>query len=207
MPPARGMGSTWETNTMHFVFTLGFHSDHIIRTLARKAVGRVERITLITAEPVVKRTEDAYKNVVSYTDKASLPTPNLVPVDVGDPPTAIEKILDALGQDKEYYADLTGGMRAVVVYTLIALILKAKTGANITLHTTSEDPQQAQEAEINLQTITTILLEGIKQTKAKIAQHLLQTGKPQTIADLAHNLKLGERTLKQHISWLRNRQF
>ena len=188
---------------MHFLFTLGFHADHAIRQLARAR--DIETITIATADPLVKAVEKAYKEIVAFTDRAGMPHPALLTLPVHDPPAAVEKLVDHLWTRTPLVADLSGGMRAVVVLALVAIQILAAKGHRVQVHVTTET-SEAHHIVVDMETVTTILKGTMTPTRQKIAEEIAKMGEA-TPPTLAQTLQLTERTIRQHLAWLRNHSF
>jgi CRISPR locus-related DNA-binding protein len=186
----------------HFVVTLGFHADHAIRRLA---ILRPATVTVVTASPLVKAVEKAYKDIVAFTDRTSLPHPELVELPVGDPGRAVEILVERLWDRNPIVADLSGGMRPVVVLALTALLLLAVKGNRVEVHVTGESGE-APEAVLDMETLVAIVKGSMSPTRRRIVE-LLATRGQATPSEIASELKLTERTVRQHLAWLRNHGF
>ena len=186
----------------HFIVTLGFHADHAIRRLA---LHRPATVTVVTASPLVKAVEKAYKDIVAFTDKASLPHPQLLEIPVENPAKAVEALVDRLWDKSPIIADLSGGMRAVVVLTLTALLILAVKGSRVKVYVTGES-QEAPEAILDMETLATLVRGTVSPTRRKVMELLKARGEA-TAAEIASELKLTERTVRQHLAWLRNHGF
>jgi CRISPR locus-related DNA-binding protein len=191
-----------EVEQPHFVVTLGFHADHAIRRLA---MHRPATVTVVTASPLVKAVEKAYKDIVAFTDRAFLPHPELVELPVGDPARSVEILVEKLWDRNPILADLSGGMRPVVVLALTALLLLAVKGNRIEVHVMGES-QEAPEAILDMETLATIVRGSMSPTRRRIAELLTAKGQT-TPSEIASELKLTERTVRQHLAWLRNHSF
>jgi CRISPR locus-related DNA-binding protein len=179
-----------------YVFTLGFHADHVIKRLARaRDVGGV---IVVTATPVVKAVSDAFKNIVAFCDKASFPYPQLLDVDVSDGGSAALKVLEKLRGWSYIVADLGGGMRPLVTVTLIALLLAGK-WAQVDFVVTGER-EDAVELRVPLNTIY-MLLTGIGQEKLRILEELSRSS--MDVSEIAQVLGKSERTVRTYLGELK----
>ncbi|MCC6057871.1 MAG: CRISPR-associated CARF protein Csa3 [Desulfurococcaceae archaeon] len=179
-----------------YVFTLGFHADHVIKRLARaRDVGGV---IVVTATPVVKAVSDAFKNIVAFCDKASFPYPQLLDVDVSDGGSAALKVLEKLRGWSYIVADLGGGMRPLVTVTLIALLLAGK-WAQVDLVVTGER-EDAVELRVPLNTVY-MLLTGIGQEKLRILEELSRSS--MDVSEIAQVLGKSERTVRTYLGELK----
>lgn len=187
-----------------YVFTLGFHDSHVVRTLMATG-GRRGQVILYTVKPVVRAVETVYKSISGLLDRIGWSPPRLVELRVGDPAASIAEVLDSLESYNTVLADLTGGMRALVVYVYTGLLLHAARGAKVEVKLASEG-ETAEEATLKASTIVTLIKGGMSSTRTRIAEELLRAGEA-TAAEIAYALGLTERTVAQHLAWLRNNDF
>jgi len=100
-------------------------------------------------------------------------------------------------------------MRIIVITTLIALELLAAKGHRVTIHISTEDPQ-AIETSLQLEPIITIIRGDLARARLRVAKtvtELHEKGVKPTQPEIARELNLGERTVRQHLAWLRNHGF
>ncbi|MCC6065934.1 MAG: CRISPR-associated CARF protein Csa3 [Thermofilum sp.] len=110
-----------------FVFSLGFHEDFVIRRLSSLAARKGEEIVLFTGSPVVPGTRRAYTSLLDYCTRVGLEAPRLVELPLSDAPQAVSTAVRVVsGLREPIVADLGGGMRAVVVAVLLALMTSGK---------------------------------------------------------------------------------
>ncbi|MEM1622683.1 MAG: CRISPR-associated CARF protein Csa3 [Sulfolobales archaeon] len=108
-----------------FIISIGFHEDRAIRRLMESSATRGDRVYLIAAS----RTQAvlrAYESLASICRKLGLPDPELVEVPMGlyD---GIARLLSILGSaEGEIVLDLSGGMRYLVAYALVALFISGR---------------------------------------------------------------------------------
>ena len=179
-----------------YVFTLGFHADHVIKRLARaRDVGGV---LIVTATPVPKAVVDAFKNVVAFCEKASLPVPQLLEVDVVDGGSAALRVLERLRGWSYIVADLGGGMRPLVTSTLIALLLACR-WARVELIVTGER-EDAPELRIPLNAVY-MMLTGIGQEKLRILEEVSK--RSMDVSEVAQVLGKSERTVRTYLGELK----
>lgn len=105
-----------------FVVTLGFHEDHVMRRLVSDKAVRSDRVILVTASPVAAATQRAYESLIAACSRMSLPRPELVEVPA-DPYGGLKTLLSLMIGEDELVVDLSGGMRYLSVYVLLALLL------------------------------------------------------------------------------------
>ena len=184
---------------MLLVFTLGFHADHVIRRLF-KSTSDVEAVHVVTARPVVSAVKHAYSEIVAIIDRMKLPPPKLIDVDVSSPGASIYTLYKQWKSYSHIVADLSGGMRPVVVITLIALTL-ATLHSHVELYVSGER-EDAVEARIPLNILPYALTKSLSQEKAAILRTLLKTP-GLTPHDLAQLLGKSDRTIRAHTSELK----
>ncbi|MEM2288511.1 MAG: CRISPR-associated CARF protein Csa3 [Sulfolobales archaeon] len=108
-----------------FIISIGFHEDRAIRRLMESSATKGDRVYLITAS----RTQAvlrAYESLVALCRKLGLPDPELVEVPTGlyD---GIARLLSVLSSsDSEVVLDLSGGMRYLAAYALVALFISGR---------------------------------------------------------------------------------
>ncbi|MEM4546984.1 MAG: CRISPR-associated CARF protein Csa3 [Zestosphaera sp.] len=110
-----------------FLITLGFHEDHVIRRLVNDKASKNDRVVLITASPIASATQRAYESLTAVCGKMGLPRPELVGVST-DPYEGLKTLINLLGSEESVVLDLSGGMRHLSVYTLIAFLLTRREG-------------------------------------------------------------------------------
>ena len=108
-----------------FVVTLGFHEDHVVRLLTSSGATRDDRVFVLTAKPAVPAVFRAFEGLRAYTLRAGIGEPRLVEV----PPdlvSGVEAVLEVFRGGGEYVLELSGGMRYLLIYTLIALLMSGR---------------------------------------------------------------------------------
>jgi len=109
-----------------FVITLGFHEDHAIRLLTSSGAASDDRVVILTAKPVVPAVRRAYEGLRAFAMRVGIGDPEIVEV----PPElalGVESILNVFECANELVLGLSGGMRYLIVFTLVALVLSGKT--------------------------------------------------------------------------------
>jgi len=180
-----------------YLFTLGFHPDHITRKLFRAE--NVEAIYIVTAKPVVKAVQDAYKDVVGLCEKTGLPPPKLIDIDVLDPGAAVYTLVRELKRYRSIYADLSGGMRIVVVITMIALFILSK-DLEITI-TVAGEREDRPEISIDGR-IFAYLSTSLSDERKRILE-MIAKNPGIDITYLSQILGRSERTIRIHVSELK----
>lgn len=108
-----------------FMISIGFHEDRAIRRLVESSATKGDRVYLITAS----RTQAvlrAYESLVTLCRKLGLPDPELVEVPTGLF-EGVGRLLSILsGAEAEVVLDLSGGMRYLVAYALVALFISGR---------------------------------------------------------------------------------
>lgn len=124
-----------------FIMPLGFHEDRAMRMFIENSVTERDRVYIITANKTLSVVR-AYESLVAFCRKIRLPDPELVEVPM-DLSGGISRILQILREtDGEVVVDLSRGMRYLIVYTLIALLLSNRTA---TIHI---QPESGEATEI-----------------------------------------------------------
>ena len=106
-----------------FVFTLGFHEDHVIRRLHAHNALREDHIVVFTVRPVATAVKRAFDGLKGFTSRAGLRDPELIELPLNTP-DAIYTIINTLrDRPRPFIVDLSGGMRVLAVYVMTALLL------------------------------------------------------------------------------------
>ena len=108
-----------------FVITLGFHEDHAIRVLTSHAATDTDSVVVLTSKPVVPAVRRAFDGLRSYTLRVGIGEPKLIEVPP-DPNEGIKEIIKVIRDAQNIILDLSGGMRHLIVFTLLALMLSGK---------------------------------------------------------------------------------
>jgi len=181
-----------------YVFTLGFHADHIIRRLSRSR--SIESIVIFTAKPVVRAVVNTFKEVLAFCDRARLPIPRLVEIPPDDAAESIYIVLSELGSWDKVVADLSGGMRSIVVLVLTALLIHSMK-SYVVIYTSAER-EDLPEFSISLDLIRTIMTKSLSREKFKIVQEIMKTPGI-TITELAQTLNKSEKTIRNYLAELK----
>lgn len=108
-----------------FVITLGFHEDHAIRLLTSSGAASDDRVVVLTAKPVVPAVRRAYEGLRAFAMRVGVGEPEIVevPPELAEGVESILKVFEGAG---ELVLGLSGGMRYLIVFTLVALVLSGK---------------------------------------------------------------------------------
>lgn len=110
-----------------YVFTLGFHEDYVERRLYQTHASHGDPILLFTAKPSVGGVLRAYESLRFRASSIGISTPKLVELPIEEPSEALYIACDEIFRLYEpIIADLSGGMRAVVLMVYTALLLSGK---------------------------------------------------------------------------------
>ncbi len=103
---------------------MGFHEDHIVRRLHQSSASVDDDIIVFTVKPIQGAVKRAFEGLVGYTRSVRLKYPELVEVPLASTPEALKIIVDVLsGKQEPFIVDLSGGMRALGVLVLTALLV------------------------------------------------------------------------------------
>ena len=114
------------------VSTIGFDEKFTIRAIIRY-LDELESFVGILATPVDERVLQAVNNIKSFIDRYmkdanKLLSYSFIEIDVSDPYSAISRIKRLFSPEREYILNLSGGMRALVITTLIAFVISRASG-------------------------------------------------------------------------------
>lgn len=141
-----------------FIITLGFHEDHAIRRLLSCGATKEDRIYLITAKPKASAVERAYEGIVSVTKKVGLSKPELIELPQ-EPAEGVKTIAEILEKAENIVFDLSGGMRYLTIYSILALIITKKK-AKIYVQPEGSEEKEIEIPEAAIQIITSPVTEA-----------------------------------------------
>ncbi|RLI79950.1 hypothetical protein DRP07_09625 [Archaeoglobales archaeon] len=118
------------------LLTLGFDEKFAVRGILRYAPKPDDVIAIVTASPLVEKAEKALKTLLDILKSyAGIENIEIVKVDISNPESAKHKIKELISKhDCELIANLSGGMRALILITLAA-VLSSNRNALIELET------------------------------------------------------------------------
>jgi len=118
------------------LLTLGFDEKFAVRGILRYAPKPKDVIAIITASPLVDKAEKALKTLMDILKSyAGIENIEIVEVSVSNPESAKHKIKEFISRyECELIANLSGGMRALILITLAA-VLSTNRNAMIELET------------------------------------------------------------------------
>ncbi|MEM4972057.1 MAG: CRISPR-associated CARF protein Csa3, partial [Sulfolobales archaeon] len=181
-----------------YIFTLGFHEDFILRRLLSEKAQPGNRIVVFTVKPAAGATKTAYQNLATYCIRMGLSSPELVELSIGDAEDMISSVLDILETLEEpIIADLTGGMRILVIAIYTALIASKK---RFRVYVATEGEQRAQI------TIESTHIEAITKELTEEKRKILETivrNPGITPPQLARIMQKSEKTIANHITELK----
>ena len=181
-----------------FIITLGFHEDHVIRRLMNDKAVEDDRVILITASPVVTATQRAYESLVTLCNKMRLPRPELVGV-ACNPYDGLRVLLNLMTGEGDIILDLSGGMRYLAVYALIALLLTRRRG-RVYLQ-----PESGEVSEVVIpETLIEVFLNPPKPAEIELLK-LLKGSEGISVRDLARLSNKAEKTVMNLVSELSRR--
>lgn len=182
-----------------YVFSLGFHADHVIRRLSRAR--DVEDVYVFTGRPATKAVYNAFQEVVAFCEKALYPAPKLYELSIEDPASSVYTVVSLLKDYSHIVADVGGGLRGVISILMTALfILSRRSFIDLYVYGERED---APETYIPLQTVYQIVTGGFSDEKIRILEALSRNSEGLGIGDLVSLLGRSERTVRAHLSDLK----
>jgi CRISPR-associated protein Csa3 len=107
------------------ILTLGFDEKFCYRAILRHGIKEGDKIILLTAG-LVERVKKAYEWIKAFVERSYDVEVKLVQIDVKDFTKAIQDVIKILDEFKDYnlIVNLSGGMRALAVTVLFALMIK-----------------------------------------------------------------------------------
>lgn len=114
---------------MLYIITLGFDEKFAVRAIVSKGLTRDDSVLVITPESSVNYSQDkadtALRNLKKFIQTVQPGVSlNEIKIDIKNVSKAVSKIMDAIksSNQKNIYANLSGGMKLVTIETLISLI-------------------------------------------------------------------------------------
>jgi len=180
------------------ILTLGFDEKFCYRAILRHGISEEDKIILITAG-LVDKVKKAYEWIKSFVERSYNVEVRLIEVNVRDFVKAIREVMNLLEEFRDYdlIVNLSGGMRALLVITLFALLLRPM--ENVRLEIELEDFSgliEIPQALLLLPEVRSNVGSERMEILRLIAQGL------NDVKSLAEKLKRDESTIRRHISAL-----
>ena len=169
-----------------FVLILGFHEDHAIRVLTEFGAIKEDNILVFTAKPAVPAVRRAFEGLRSYALRAGLKEPKIVevPQNFYEGISVILEALEEFNIETEHVFELSGGMRYLLIYLLLALILSRRKGWIVIYPEGGEEkeiviPKQVLELTVNPpgKAELNVLKQAISAPGTSVEEISLQLGK------------------------------
>ncbi len=180
------------------ILTLGFDEKFCYRAILRHGIKEGDKIILITAR-LVDRVRKAYEWIKAFVERSYDVKVELIQIDVKDFTKAIKDVMGLLEDFKDYnlIVNVSGGMRALAVTVLLALMMKSM--RNVKLEIELEDFSGLIEIPQHL-----LRIHKIKQnlTEEKIEILKLIARGLNDVKSLSKALKKDVSTIRRHISSL-----
>ena len=180
------------------ILTLGFDEKFCYRAILRHGIKEGDKIILITAR-LVEKVKKAYEWIKAFVERSYDVEVRLIQIDVKDFTKAIREVMHILGEFKDYnlIVNLSGGMRALAVIMLLALMIKPI--RNVKLEIELEDFSGLIEIPQHLLRIHEIK-QNLTDEKIEILKLIAQGLKD--VKSLSKALKKDVSTIRRHISSL-----
>ena len=180
------------------ILTLGFDEKFCYRAILRHGIKEGDKIILLTAG-LVDRVKKAYEWIKTFVERSYDIEVRLVQIDVKDFIKAIRDVMNTLDEFKDYnlIVNLSGGMRALAITVLLALMIKSM--RNVRLEIELEDFSGLIEIPQNLLRIHEIR-QNLTEEKIEILKLIAQGLRD--VKSLSKTLKRDVSTVRRHISSL-----
>ena len=180
------------------ILTLGFDEKFCYRAILRHGIKEGDKIILLTAG-LVERVKKAYEWIKAFVERSYDVEVKLVQIDVKDFTKAIQDVIKILDEFKDYnlIVNLSGGMRALAVTVLFALMIKPM--RNVRLEIELEDFSGLIEIPQYLLRIHEIK-QNLTEEKIEILKLIAQGLKD--VKSLSKSLNKDVSTIRRHISSL-----
>ncbi len=181
-----------------FILTLGFDERFCYRAILRHGIADGDKIVLITAG-IVEKVRKAYEWIRTFVERSYDVEVRLVEVNVKDLLKAIGDVIDLLDEFEDYslVINLSGGMRALAVTVLFALLMKPK--RNVKLEIELEDLSGVVEIPTSLIRMCKIK-ESLTDERRRVLRSIAEGNKD--TRSLAKALGKDVSTIRRHISAL-----
>ncbi len=180
------------------ILTLGFDERFCCRAILRHGIGEGDVIILLTAG-LVERVKKAYEWIKAFVERSYDVEVRLIQIDVKDPMGAIQNVMSILDEFKDYnlIVNLSGGMRALAIIVLFALLMKPM--RNVKLEIELEDFSGLIEIPQHLLRIHEIR-KNLTDEKLEVLKLIAQGVKD--VKSLSKALGKDVSTIRRHISSL-----
>ena len=180
------------------ILTLGFDEKFCYRAILRHGIKEGDKIILITAG-LVEKVKKAYEWIKAFVERSYDVEVRLIRIDVKNFTKAIREVMHILDEFKGYnlIVNLSGGMRALAVIMLLALMIKPI--RNVKLEIELEDFSGLIEIPQHLLRIHEIR-QNLTDEKIEILKLIAQGLKD--VKSLSKALKKDVSTIRRHISSL-----
>jgi CRISPR-associated protein Csa3 len=180
------------------IITLGFDERFCYRAILRHGIREGDKIVLITAG-LVDKVKKAYEWIKSFVERSYDVEVRLIEINVRDFTNAIKNVIDILKEFEDYrlVINLSGGMRALAVIVIFALMIKPM--RNVILEIELEDLSGVVEIPNSLLHIPAVIA-NLSDEKVEILK-LIAEGLGD-VKSLSTKLKKDESTIRRHLSIL-----
>jgi len=162
------------------IFTLGWSPEFVIRPLTEEGVEEGDVIVLIASRPETdyakKRVEEAYRQVGTFLQMVGVPSLHYREVEIDKDILSIcrdiIKIVKEFNSTNLFKFYLTGGMRVLVIATMIAAKILCQAGKHVEVKLSREDRPVSYTVpikllELNVGDVTEAQLEVLRYLKAR----------------------------------------
>ncbi len=180
------------------IITLGFDEKFCYRAILRHGIKEGDKIVLITAG-LVEKVRKAYEWIKAFVERSYDVEVRLVQIDVKNFTRAVKDVMSLLDEFKDYnlIVNLSGGMRALAVIVLFALLMRPM--RNVRLEIELEDFSGLIEIPQNILRIHEIR-QNLTDEKIEILKLIAQGLKD--VKSLSKTLGKDVSTIRRHISSL-----
>ncbi len=178
--------------------TLGFDERFCCRAILKHGVEEDDKIILLTAG-LVERVKKAYEWIKTFVERSYDVNVELIEVDVRDFAKGVKTVITLLEELKDYdlIVNLSGGMRALAIIVLIALLIKPM--RNLKVEIELEDFSGVVEIPKAIFKLNKLELSDEKREILKMIVNGYQDVR--SIAEVIHK---DDSTVRRHISSLKN---
>jgi len=192
--------------TRTFIATLGFDEKFVVRGLLRHGFTKNDQLILVTSSPLDERVEKAYQYIKDFLSKHEV-KPQIVEINTLDFNKALIQLKGLLTtiNTTELIVNLSGGMRALILEVLVALLY-----SGILEHTKLivevELENFTSTVTIPLSVLKALTTYKLSETKKQILKALIKH-RELSIQELCNLLSKDESVISRHLSNLQKLNF
>jgi len=191
---------------MYLVAVLGFDERHVVRSLLRLGFKNVDVIYLVVPSGrVTKQTEEAIKRITEVAKLANVSNVEIFevdPLEFGNAVAKLRKLLmDLCSGGKDLVISLGGGMRVLIIETLIASLLIPK---ELSSHISLVADLESSEGYIEVNIHNLLIISELRTDELQVLKYLL-TKTSAGPTEISRSLQIPKTTVWKILKKLHNK--